>query len=215
VFRRHPGLLALNSINWARVAVQTGYYVYLGGRMDGAFDLVVPTGNFGNVLSAWVAKQMGVPIDVITIANNQNRGLTGLVNTGHMDGAEVIATLAPAMDVAIPSNLERFTADPRQEFKAGFASDGDILEVIAEVHGESGYLLDPHTATAWKVGSDHTTDNPQVVVATAHPAKFADAVQRAVGFVPGPPAGFDDLKDREERYERIEADPSELERLIR
>ena len=84
-FSRDEGLLAFNSINWARVAAQTGYYVYLAARFDQSFDVVVPTGNFGNVLSCLVAKQMGAPIETIVIANNTNRGLSDLVNTGTME----------------------------------------------------------------------------------------------------------------------------------
>jgi threonine synthase len=214
-FRRHAGLLAFNSINWARVAAQTGYYVYLAGRMGGAFDVVVPTGNFGNILSCWVAKQMGAPIEAITIANNANRGLTNLVHTGSMGEDAVIPTLAPAMDVAVPSNLERFTADPAQAFNAGFASDDELVETIAVVDREHGYLLDPHTAAAWKVGEEFLGDRPQVVVGTAHPAKFAEAVQRAVGRAPHAPPGFEDLDDKPERVTVIDADPSELDKLLR
>jgi threonine synthase len=214
-FRRHAGLLAFNSINWARVAAQTGYYVYLAARMGDAFDVVVPTGNFGNILSCWVAKQMGVPIETLTIANNANRGLSNLVNTGSMGEDEVVPTLAPAMDVAVPSNLERFTGDPAQSFKAGFASDEELVETIAAVDREHGYLLDPHTAAAWKVGERFVGDLPQVVVATAHPAKFADAVQEAVGRAPLIPPGFEDLGDKPERVTLIDVSPSELDDLLR
>ncbi|HSK06807.1 MAG TPA: threonine synthase, partial [Acidimicrobiia bacterium] len=110
-FGRHRGLLAINSINWARVAAQVGYYVYLAAAMVEPFDVVVPTGNFGNGLSCGVVKQMGAPIEVITIANNANRGVASLVTTGAMGDDEVIPTLAPAMDIGVPSNLERFTGD--------------------------------------------------------------------------------------------------------
>jgi threonine synthase len=214
-FRRHQGLLAFNSINWARVAAQTGYYVYLAARMGTGFDVVVPTGNFGNILSCWVAQQMGAPIGAMTIANNANRGLTNLVTTGSMGDDEVTPTLAPAMDVTVPSNLERFTGDPAKAFQAGFATDDEIVETIATVDEEHGYLLDPHTATAWRVGEAFIGDRPQVVVGTAHPAKFADAVQRAVGRAPETPEGFEELTDRPERVVVIDPDPSELDRLLR
>jgi len=213
-FRRHEGLLAVNSINWARIAAQTGYYIHLAARMGESFDVVVPTGNFGNVFSCWLARRMGAPIERITIANNANRGLASLVNTGSMGDGEVISTLAPAMDISVPSNLERFTGDPTGEFGAGFAGDEGIRDTIAEVDVKHGYLLDPHTATAWFVGNETIEDRPLVVVGTAHPAKFAEAVQQAVGRTPEPPAGFDDLADRKERSAQIAADPSELDRLI-
>jgi threonine synthase len=214
-FRRHEGLLAFNSINWARVAAQTGYYVYLAAKMGAPFDVVVPTGNFGNILSCSVAQRMGAPIKTMTIANNANRGLSDLVNTGSMGRGGVIPTLAPAMDVTVPSNLERFTGDPAQAFRAGYATDDEILETIAVVDEEHGYLLDPHTAAAWRVGEAFIDERPQVVVGTAHPAKFAEAVARAVGRVPETPPGFEDLSGRPERIITIDADPSELDGLLR
>jgi threonine synthase len=213
-FGRHAGLLAFNSINWARVAAQVGYYVYLAATMGEPFDVVVPTGNFGNVLSCWVAKQMGVPIEVITIANNANRGLADLVNTGEMTASEVIPTLAPAMDIVVPSNLERFTGDPGREFRSGFAGDDEIIRTIAEVHDAHGYLLDPHTAAAWSVAGVAAGPRPQVVVATAHPAKFGEAVARALGRRPDPPPGFEGMATARERFEVIEAEPSQLDRLL-
>lgn len=214
-FRRHKGLLAVNSINWARIAAQTGYYVHLAARMGGVFDVVVPTGNFGNVFSCWLARRMGATIGTITIANNANSGLTTLVGTGSMGTGEVVATLAPAMDIRVPSNLERFTGDPSGEFGAGSATDEEILGTISSVDREHGYLLDPHTATAWAVGSNHRSARPQVIVGTAHPAKFGEAVELATGSRPEPPPGFEDLSSRVERVLTIDQDPSELDRLIR
>ena len=213
-FGRHVGLLAFNSINWARVAAQVGYYIYLAATMGEPFDVVVPTGNFGNVLSCWVAKQMGATIEDITIANNANRGLADLVSTGDMPASEVIPTLAPAMDVSVPSNLERFTDDPSQVFRAGYADDDEIVRTIAEVHDAHGYLLDPHTATAWSVGGAVAGPRRQVVVATAHPAKFGEAVERAIGHRPDPPPGFEGLATAPEHFELIEAEPSQLDRLL-
>ena len=213
-FRRHQGLLAVNSINWARIAAQIGYYIHLAARISGPFDVVVPTGNFGNVFSCWLAKRMGAPIETITIANNANRGLANLVGTGSMEKSEVLPTLAPAMDVGIPSNLERFTGDAGLEFEAGFADDEQIRATIAEVDRRHRYLLDPHTATAWFVGEEKVRNRPQVVVGTAHPAKFAEAVQHSIGRVPEPPPGFEDLLDRPERVARIGVDASQLDRLI-
>jgi len=214
-FSRHEGLLAFNSINWARVAAQTGYYVCLAARFDQSIDVVVPTGNFGNVLSCLVAKQMGAPIETIAIANNANRGLSDLVNSGTMETGSVIPTLAPAMDVNVPSNLERFTGDPSLVFKAGYADDEEIVDTIAEVNRRYRYLLDPHTAAAWHVSNSLIGERPVVVVSTAHPAKFGDAVERAVGRRPQPPPGFEDLSQKPERVTVIEPDPSELDRLLR
>ncbi len=215
IFGRRPELLAMNSINWARNAAQAGYYVYLAAKVGEPFDVVVPTGNFGNVYASLIAREMGASIESITIANNSNRRLATLVATGSLGFAPVVPTLAPAMDVAVPSNLERFTGDPSVMFRAGSASDREIGEAIASVYDRHGYQLDPHTATAWHVADQGRSGRPQVVVATAHPAKFADAVEQAAGVRPDPPPGFEDLMDRPERVTRIAADPSELESLLR
>ena len=214
-FRSIDGLLAINSINWARIAAQVGYYVYLAAGVAEPFDVVVPTGNFGNVYSCWLAKQIGAPIEQITIANNANHALTDLVNRGTIGEVPVVATAAPAMDIAVPSNLERFTGDPGREFNAGYATDEEIGVAMKQAHEATGYVLDPHTAAAWSVGSRHLTDRPQVVVGTAHPAKFAETVIAHLGTSPPLPAGFDDLSGREERVVSIDVDLSDLEAVIR
>lgn len=206
-FSRVPDLLAINSINWARVAVQTGFHVFAAGRMGGSYDLVIPTGNFGHVLAAWVARQMGAPIETITIANNANHMVSDLVNTGQRTEAPVVSTLAPAMDIQVPSNLERFAADPSSEFKASWSDDKQIEDTISAVWERHHYRLDPHTATAWRAGDETRSDRPQLVAATAHPAKFDDTV--------APPEWFPSLDGLEESYATIDPDISELEPMIR
>jgi len=202
----HPQVLAINSINWARIAAQTGYHIYAAARIGGPFDVVVPTGNFGNVYSCWLAKQMGAPIETITIANNANHGLSDLVNTGSRAETRVVPTLAPAMDIQVPSNLERFPGDLTEEFSASWCDDDQIRSTIEVVQESYGYRLDPHTATAWHAGDETRSDRPQLVVATAHPAKFDDLL--------APPIWFPKLSDRE-RVVTIDANTSELTYLIR
>lgn len=214
-FADHEGLLAVNSINWARIAAQVGYYLFLGARMGAEFDVVVPTGNFGNAYSCWLAKQIGVPVGRITLANNANHLLADVVEGNGPATTQVTATLAPAMDIAIPSNFERFDGDPMVEFSAGWVDDPEIVGTIASVHDQHDYTLDPHTATAWKVGEETRTDKPQVVISTAHPAKFAGAVATAIGYEPELPPGYESLMDLPERIVTIDADPSALNSLIR
>lgn len=206
-FASHDHLLAINSINWARVAAQAGFHVHAAARMGERYEVVVPTGNFGNVYSAWIAKQMGAPIATITIANNANHGLSDLVNTGRMTQTDVLATLAPAMDIQVPSNLERFTGDATTEFRASWSNDSQIAQTIADVDRAHGYRLDPHTATAWRAAEETRAGLPQLVVATAHPSKFDDDVP--------PPDWFPSLDGLEERLVTIDANTSELEHLIR
>lgn len=214
-FSRNPKLLAINSINWARIAAQVGYYIYAGARLGEEFDVAVPTGNFGNVYSCWTAKQMGVPIRTITIANNANHALAQLVEEGVMRPSEVVATIAPAMDIQIPSNLERFTADPTAEFLAGWSTDAEITRTIASVSSDLGYVLDPHTATAWRAAGEPRPGVPLLVVGTAHPSKFAEAVSSAIGAPPTPPPRFRRMYELEERIRTIDPEVSELENLLR
>lgn len=214
-FAENQSLLAINSINWARIAAQVGYYIYAGAVIGETFDVAVPTGNFGNVYSCWMAKQMGVPIETITIANNANHALADLVQEGVMRPSGVLVTSAPAMDIAVPSNLERFAGDPTVEFRAGWSTDEEIRETIAQVYQQHDYLIDPHTATAARAGLATRTDRPQLVVATAHPAKFGDAVEAAIGHAPDIPEGFERVMELPERVITIDNDPSALAELIR
>ncbi|MGB7860349.1 MAG: threonine synthase [Acidimicrobiia bacterium] len=208
-------LLAVNSINFARIAAQIGFYIHAGARIADRFDVVVPTGNFGNVYSCWMAKQMGVPIQTITIANNANRGLHDLVTGGTQGSGEVRQTVAPSMDIGVPSNLERFSGEPDVEFQAGWSDDEEIIETISSVYESHGYLMDTHTATAWRAGGNTRSEHAQLVVSTAHPAKFPEALQRAVGFRPMVPEGFPNLYELPEHFDVIDPSPSALDPFIR
>jgi threonine synthase len=101
-------LAAINSINWGRIMAQTAYYAYASSRFSQPVDFVVPTGNFGNILAGHVARRMGANVGRLTVANNANHGLTDLIKTGRLRVRPVKATHAPAMDIQIPSNLERY-----------------------------------------------------------------------------------------------------------
>lgn len=106
--REEFGLAAVNSINWARIAAQAAYHMWAAAWVGGDVTMSVPTGNFGNVLSAEVARRLGAPIRRMVVANNANRGMTDLIERGRMSLGDVSATVAPAMDIGIPSNLERY-----------------------------------------------------------------------------------------------------------
>lgn len=178
-------LVAMNSINFARIVVQAAYYVWTASRVPKA-DFVVPTGNFGNLFSGWAAGRMGASIGRLVIANNTNHGLFDWVERGVLSVGQVTPTLAPSMDIQIPSNLERYLfeltdRDPDQvrtwqeelrsngrvelpislhrdvvdEFVASWFDDGQIMAAIKAVYETEQRLLDPHTALAWLAGNDH------------------------------------------------------------
>ena len=255
-FRDEVHLAAINSINWARVMAQVTYYVtaHLAVSPDGApVTFVVPTGNFGNVLAAWVAARCGLPVDRLVVASNRNDVLTRFFTTGTMSIAEVVPTTSPSMDIQVSSNLERllfealdrdgaavasmleqFRSDGsvsvdvevlgrlRAEFDCGRIDDEVAASVIRSVHERTGLVVDPHTAVGigvaeWLDATGPGLDPgvPVVCAATAHPAKFPDAVEAATGIRPVLPAELADLFDRPERFERIPADLAALETLVR
>ncbi|MFV0523127.1 MAG: threonine synthase [Acidimicrobiales bacterium] len=245
-------LTAVNSINWARVMAQIIYYVTAARTVapDGSpVSFTVPTGNFGNILSGWYAKQMGLPVDRLVVATNRNDVLHRYLVTGDLVAEEVVPTLSPSMDIQISSNFERmlweasgrdgaavadllarfrtvgrvhvpddWTAAIRAELVAARLDDDGILAEVARIHETHGRIVDPHTAVGLhaaarfgpggpEAGSDAA---PMITLATADPAKFPDAVERAIGIRPPLPPFLAELPDRRERYEKIGRDLDEL-----
>lgn len=149
-------LAAFNSINWARIAAQAAYYAFTASRFDEPVRFVVPTGNFGNALSAHTARRMGAPIGRPTIANNANHGIADLIATGSMQVTTVTPSYAPAMDVQIPSNLERYLFEALDEdpervvaLQAEFSASGRI-ELPPEAHAR----LRSDFQAAWRPDTD-------------------------------------------------------------
>lgn len=246
-FRRRQKLSAVNSINFARVMAQTVYYVTAQRQLGGPVSFAVPTGNFGNVFSGYGAMRMGVPIRRLVIGSNRNDILTRFLTTGTMEITEVHATISPAMDIQVSSNLERLLfelvghdgariADLMARFRgegtitfppellgavsesfSGFRFDDE--ETMAEMRrtlDESGVVLDPHTAigvaAARAAGRDASV--PMVVLATAHPAKFPDAVEAAVGVRPQLPPHLADLDERPEHLDELPNDLAAVEDYV-
>ena len=246
-FREAHNLSAVNSINWARVMAQVVYYVEASRKISGPIDVTVPTGNFGNVLSGWIAKQMGAPIRHLVVASNQNDILTRFFEKHSMDVTGVHPTLSPSMDIQVSSNFERLlfelndrdgglTAEQLQRFRdkgslaveadqyekwiaptfrASRATDHDTLATIRSVYEEHGMLIDPHTAVGVKAAREHKEDGvPMLTLATAHPAKFPDAVERATGVRPALPDHLADLFDRPEKTNFLPNDLAAVEAFV-
>ncbi|GIU91859.1 MAG: threonine synthase [Acidimicrobiia bacterium] len=141
---------AVNSINWGRVAVQAAYHWWAASLMGGPVDVVVPTGNFGNAFAGWVARRMGAPIARIVIGNNANHGLADLIHRGTIRSAPVVATVAPAMDIQVPSNLERYLfelwdRDPvRTRDAAARLAAGEEVVLDAAAHLRSSNEMAAH-----------------------------------------------------------------------
>jgi threonine synthase len=238
--RQRVGLSAMNSINWARVAAQIVYYVTAAAAC-GPCEIAVPTGNFGNILAGWIARRSGAPIEGLVIGSNSNDILTRWAQTGSLVAEEVVATLSPSMDIQVSSNHERLLFEllgrdgaataqlmgrfralgsvegPRDAvFAAASLDDDATLAVIAGLQRRTGYLADPHTAVG--IGAAEACrrrpDLPMVCLATAHPAKFPDAVERATGTRPVLPGSLADLFERPERYDVLPADVAEVRRYV-
>ena len=117
-FRAEMNLSAVNSINWGRIMAQISYYVWATLQLDATesgIGFAVPTGNFGNVYSGYAAKAMGLPIRMLMAGNNQNNGLHRFIRSSTLRIEPVVSTVAPAMDIAVPSNLERLLFDVYEE----------------------------------------------------------------------------------------------------
>ncbi len=240
-FKDAVGLSAVNSINLARILAQCVYYLHAwlrlpaGEREESVF--IVPTGNFGNVLAGWMLRKMGIPLPKLRVATNRNDILYRLFRGGNYAVGAVVPSLAPAMDIQVASNFERYLyyaldEDPARvgavmrEFRQtgkvdlrairieGFdavrSDDADIRRLIGQVYRKYDMIVDPHTACAFK---DLEPGGPAVVVATAHPAKFPDTIEAVIGRHPTHPR-LEALKGREPIRYRVDPDPGAIRAFI-
>ncbi len=251
LFRQEMRLSAMNSINWARIAAQVPYYVAAAlalGAPDREVAFSVPTGTFGNVFAAWVARRMGLPVARLIVACNRNDILARFLSSNDMSLAAVEPSLSPSMDIQVSSNFERLlfelldrdgraTAGAMAEFRRagkmpvpeavwhrcrtvfhGFRLDDAGTEAeIAALHRSCGYTADPHTAIGIAAARAHTPAHgiPTVAVATAHPAKFPEAVERATGVRPALPPRLADLFERKERFTVLPNEIATVEAEVR
>ncbi|MGZ4773053.1 MAG: threonine synthase [Ilumatobacteraceae bacterium] len=247
-FRHRLSLSAVNSINWARVMAQVVYYVTATDHLRGDVNFCVPSGNFGNVFSGWIAKRMGAPIGRLVVASNANDILTRFFNDNDMSTRAVVPSLSPSMDIQVSSNFERLlfeingrdgglTAEQLQRFRASgrlsieadqradaihgvFAAarldDDETIDVIRRTYSSTGMLVDPHTAVALGAAEQMLPSTPGVMVtlATAHPAKFPDAVERATGVRPQLPAHLADLMERREHITELPNDLAAVQNFV-
>ncbi len=230
-------LVAVNSINWARIMAQIVYYFYAAVALGAPARPVafsVPTGNFGDIFAGYLARQMGLPIERLIIATNRNDVLHRVMTSSTYGRQPLAHTLSPSMDITVSSNFERllfdlydrdgaaiadlmqrfdkgdisFTATAMQRARTLFSShcvsDAQTCQQIASTWHECEYLLDPHSAIGVHaaLASDVAPGIPVVSLATAHPAKFPDAIKQAgLEQDVALPAHLHDLFERSERME--------------
>lgn len=243
-------LVAVNSINWARIMAQIVYYFYAGlalGAPHRPVAFSVPTGNFGDIFAGYLAKKMGLPVDQLVIATNSNDILHRCISSNDHSKNQLQHTLSPSMDIMVSSNFERMLFDLydrdgnairqlMEDFKSGSmtlkesalararelftscgVSDEVTIEVIRSVFDRTEYLLDPHTAIGVEAArkTRRRQDIPMVVLATAHPAKFPEAVRKAGQDTdPALPHHMQDLFEREERYTVLPQELAKVQEFI-
>ena len=242
-YKRQYHLGAVNSVNWARVLAQMVYYFYAAFRVmdktqSPSVRFAVPTGNFGDILAGYLAKQMGLPISELLLATNENDILTRFFSSGVYGKATVVPTISPSMDIQVASNFERYlfyrlnadaarVARLMEEFKQqgqlSIATDEhgvvdplftairggteETLEVIQRYQDQFNYLLDPHTALGVYAAESARSSLPTICLATAHPAKFTETIERATGN----PADHPALAKIKEAPTRSHALPNEVD----
>ncbi len=208
-------------------------------------SFTVPTGNFGDIFAGYIARKMGLPIEKLVIATNHNDILHRALTSGDYVTDGVRPSISPSMDIQVSSNFERALFDAygrdgvavaqlmaelkaggfhisqgalqtlRGTFASGRCSEDETTATIRTTFAQTGEVLCPHSAVGVKVANEHLGTTPMITLATAHPAKFPDAVEAAMGVRPALPPRMADLFDRPERMTRVANDLGALQALIR
>lgn len=217
---RRYRLSSANSINLGRLLPQMAYYVHASAlyRAERGVppSFVIPSGNLGNALGAFWARAMGAPIDRIVMASNANRALPDYLSEGAYRPRPSVPTIANAMDVGDPSNMERLRAlyPDFEALKAGAAAysvgDEELRAQIKRRWERSGYLICPHTAAADRVYEERLAGRAAIVIATAHPAKFETVVEPLIGSAAPVPPALRALLEAPSVYETIAPELSAL-----
>jgi len=215
------------------------------GAPHRAVSFTVPTGNFGDIFAGYIAGRMGLPIGKLVIATNHNDILDRAMRSGAYKTDGVRPSISPSMDIQVSSNFERALFDAygrdgkavaqlmaelkaggfhisqgamemlRATFASGRCSEEETVATIRTTFAATGEILCPHSAVGVKVAEEHLGPEPMVTLATAHPAKFPDAVEGAMGTRPALPPRMADLFDRPERVTRAFNDLAALQAIIR
>lgn len=184
-------LSTANSINISRLIPQATYYAWAYNQAGGALNYIVPSGNFGNITSGILARQLGMPAKSFTAAVNANDVFPSYLQSGKYEPKQSLSTLSNAMDVGAPSNFERLLHlfnNRNDEMNANISSlsvsDQQTKEAIKEVYEKYDYVMCPHTATAYHnykwLRNNGKAEGKTAILATAHPAKFGESVFNAI-----------------------------------
>jgi threonine synthase len=244
-FKAQYKIGAVNSINWGRIIAQVVYYFkgYFAVTQSNAqkVSFAVPSGNFGNVCAGHIARMMGLPIDKLVVATNENDVLDEFFKTGAYrprGSANTYHTSSPSMDISKASNFERFVFDlvgrdsakvrelwgsvdqggafdikqllPKLAdygFVSGSSNHTNRMQTIRGAHEKYGVTIDTHTADGLKVALEYREAKvPMIVLETALPAKFEDAIIEALGHLPERPAALNGIEDLPQKFLVMDAD---------
>ena len=196
-------IISLNSINWLRVMGQVSYYVWLTKQFTAPINVAIPSGNFGNAYSAWFGRSHGLKINQIMCTTNVNDVLKRFIDSGKLEPQTTQPSVAPSMDIQIPSSLERLIFDLdnnssnfyeslkannkaslskvsieklQHVFSSQTFDDEDIKDEIKLLNEKFEIVFDPHTVTSLRMALDTNTNLPTVAVATASPEKFSNVI---------------------------------------
>jgi len=245
-FSNSINMSGVNSINWARIIAQAVYYFYTYFKLnvDKPISFSVPTGNFGDVFAGYLAKQMGLPIDKLIVATNENDILHRAISKGDYVSKKVKETLSPSMDIQLASNFERLiyyvnnsksdiTSDImkkvknneykieksnleiiQKDFISESCNENETLDIIKQHFDKNNIILDPHTAVG--VGAANKLNfSDCVVLSTAHPCKFPAATDKAINKHEELPKELQYVHSKEENFQLLKNDTEAVKNFIK
>ena len=243
-FSKSINMSGVNSINWVRIIAQSVYYFYSYFKLSKeTISFSVPTGNFGDVFAGYLAKKMGLPINKLIVATNENDILHRAISKGNYISKEVKETLSPSMDIQLASNFERLiyyvnNSDTektaaimkkvkknsyqieknnldiiQKDFLSESCNEQETLDIIKENYEENNVILDPHTAVG--VGAAKKLSlNDCVVLSTAHPCKFPDAINDAINKHEKLPKQLQPVLDKKENFKVLKNNTEEVKKFL-
>lgn len=223
-FRSIKNITSANSINLLRWVPQSFYYFYAWCQFKKATgnecpDIVVPSGNYGNITAGMLAAKMGMPVRRFIAASNSNDVVPEFLNCGVYTPRPSVRTIANAMDVGAPSNFERMMYLYNEDYSeltkvlSGFScDDAAIKEGISRIYKESGYVSDPHSAVGNNAASYYNIDG--FYLSTAHEAKFGEVIKDVLGKEFPIPEGLRKAMDKEKTFHTMDNDVEALKEYI-
>ena len=247
-FSNSIDMTGVNSINWVRIVAQTVYYFFSyfqTCQLNEKINFSVPTGNFGDVYAGYLSKKMGLPIDKLIVATNQNDILHRAISNGQYKAHSVVETLSPSMDIQVASNFERLIYDIndqntdktskimqsiknekkylieekelkkiRKDFVSETISEQELLSCIKKVYENYKIIIDPHTAVGLGALKKINLAGKSVVLSTAHPCKFPEAIKKAINIKSELPDNLNYILSKKENFIVMNNDIEEVKKYI-